>query len=779
MNRLSGAAYTALLALCYLPGALSAAVLEEIQVTAQKRAEGVQDVPFAITAVNGDDLDISGIDSLEEYAYLVPGLAISAQDNGRTQINIRGINSGEVRRDNSRAFETVGLYLDEIPLSLVLYNPNLDSFDFARVEVLRGPQGTLYGSGSLAGTIRMISNAPDMEEFSGRIDAGFESVSQGDTGYSVKGMLNAPIVEDVLAARIVAYMNETGGWIDNLAPGPYGGTDVNSGEKNGVRASLLWTPNDNIRIRPTYIHQETNNDGTAEDHFLAGTSDFVAAGLVADDFDPSGKHQQWVFNPQIYEDEMDIFNITAEFDVGDYTVTSSSSWTERDIKVTADATLIGGLALFFARGAIGQPILGILFDDLKSTESFSQELRISSNSSGPLQWIGGIFYSEQDLDYAQPLFATDPAALAVPIYAPFGVEVGMLNESSSVLDYEQQAVFGELSYDFSEEWSGTIGLRWFDVEQSFDTGGRGILTGAPVSNPTIESSEDGVNPKFLVSYTPTDDLLFSAQASQGFRLGGPQSFVPLVDSPGLQCQAILNDTGLDFDRNGYDSETLWNYELAMKSTLADGAVRFNASIFKINYEDLQITSAIADTTGQNRICGFSVTTNAGEATSQGLEMELVMQPTDDLTLSFSGAYIDTELEDDLPNGDATSGDELLFSPNWTFSAVAYYERPLTDMLAGYANVIYQHTGASEMFFPNSIQVQLGVADTSLDSYDTVNLRLGVKSEQWEASLFANNLFDEYTATYTQTLGVPGPAGGSGTNTVLQPRTVGVNMKYKF
>ena len=231
------------------------AVLEEIIVTASKRVESVQGIPVTISAVSQDDLRNSGINSLAEYAFKVPGLAVANQGNGRSQLNIRGINSGEVRRDNIRASETVGVYFDEIPISAVLYNPDLEPFDLQRLEVLRGPQGTLYGSGSLAGTIRLISSAPDLEKTEGLIDLGFSSVSHGDTGHSLRGMLNVPLVENTLAARIVVYDTEQAGWIDNLAPGPGQGEDVNYTEKDGVRLGLLWTPNDQLDAKLTFIRQ--------------------------------------------------------------------------------------------------------------------------------------------------------------------------------------------------------------------------------------------------------------------------------------------------------------------------------------------------------------------------------------------------------------------------------------------------------------------------------------------------------------------------------------------
>lgn len=769
----------------------SAAVLEEIVVTAQKRTQSVQDIPFAISALSSKDLAMAGIDNLEEYAYLVPGLSISAQDNGRTQITIRGISSGEVRRGDNVSSETVGLYFDEIPLSLALYNPNLEPYDLARVEVLRGPQGTLYGSGSLAGTIRQISNAPELGEFSGKIDLSAAVTDGGDDSNAVKGMINIPM-GDTAAARLVAYRVNDGGWIDNAAPSSYGGDDVNSGEKEGFRLSVLWQPSENLSIRPTYIRQDIDTDGSAEDAFYTGVEAYANSGLVEESFDPRGDNEQWSYTKQGFTDDIEIANLLIEYDFGWASLTSSSSWTDRDIEVFGDVSLVAGLSFGYVpynmaagTSVFGQPTIGMNFADQKTSESTSQELRLSSNSDGKLEWIAGVYYNENDSDWRQPLYTIDPALLTAEFddyYASNGAEQGMLNEGHQTVENEQIAVFGEATYALNERWSGTIGARWYDVEQTFVAGFRGGLSGGFSENPPVDSQEDDVNPKLLVAYTPTDDLLFSVQASEGFRLGGPQNDLPSGEDGGLACEELAKEQGIEFDPDGFASETLWNYELAMKSTLADGSVQFNASIFHIDYEDLQISTKIQDDLDTGRICGSNVTTNAGEAKSDGVELEFVFQATENLTLSLNGAYIKAELESDLSNGSAVSGDDLLYSPDKTFAAVAYYEHSFSNDMLGYVNVMYQYTGEMESFYGNDPAVAGGFTSSTLDAYNTVNLRMGVQRNSWEIALTASNLLDESAATYRQSIGLPDePDNSSGyfASTVLRPRTVGVNFRYGF
>lgn len=765
-------------------GDVSTRVIEEVVVTAQKRSESIQDIPFAITALSQDSLDRAGIGSLEEFAYKVPGLAVSGQSNGRTQLNIRGINSDEVRRDNTRASETVGIYFDEIPLSTALYNPDLEPFDLARVEVLRGPQGTLYGSGSLAGTIRLVSRAPVMDEFEGLVDAGFASVKSGDVGYSVKGMVNLPFSENTLAARIAAYRVERAGWIDNLSDGPGGGDDVNRNNKWGIRASLLWAPTDRLALRPTYIRQVADSEGTAADNVDAtGVQRLVNVGTLsaAQAFDPGGKYEQWKYLGQFHDDEVDIANLLINYDFDNFQVTSSSSYTERDVRVFAnisDNNLGGG---FFPApppptgGSVN--VLGIGLDDIKSIESFAQEVRLVSTHAGDFQWIAGVYYSDIDVDYEQPLVVTDPRGinstpLVAALYSGWGEAPGVLLRTRDDLSTEQVAVFGEVAYRLIERLNATAGLRWFDVNQDFNRLESGRLTGSTSLVTTSNTTrDDGVNPRFLLSYEATGDVLLSAQAAKGFRLGGPQLFVPTVATSETQdCPGELAALGASYSPDGFDSETLWNYELAVKSTLLDGKAQFNASAFFVDYNNLQITTRLN--------CGFSFTDNAEGAESKGIEFEIQAVPAENLTIGFGGSYVDTELDADLSSGEAMKGDELIYVPNLKLNAFIDWSRPVTDTLSGYFSVNYQYTGEVEMFYPNSPRLPGARRSRTAGEYHTANLRVGVEAEKWELALVINNIWNEYATTYVDSIN-PGGPGGWATDTTIRPRTIGLNARYRF
>ena len=763
-----------------------AGALEEIIVTATRRSVSIQDVAISITALSQQTLDRAGIQTLEEFAWLVPGLAISGQSNGRAQLNIRGVSSGEIRRDNSRATETVGIYFDEVPLSIALYNPNMEPFDLERVEVLRGPQGTLYGSGSLAGTIRLVSRAPEMNEFEGLIDAGINSVGDGGTGYSLKGVLNMPISEDTLAARVTVYQIDEAGWIDNLSDGPGGGEDVNSSSRWGVRAALLWTPTEPLSIKATYMHQAADTDGTPADNIEAlGVQRLINVGTLRPDqaFDPSGKYEQWKYHDQFYDDEIDIFNLHALYDFDSSQLSSSTSYTNRDIRVLADISLNNLAAGFFPApppptgGSVN--VLGITLDDNKSVSSFAQEFRLTSTGDSDFQWIAGLFYSEIEVDYFQDLTVTDPRGitgvppnpLVIALYAPFGNQPGVLVRIEDDYTTKQGAVFGEVNYRFADKWQATVGARYFDVDQLINQGKSGRLTGDRESfTLTKNPTEDGINPKFILSYEPSDDILISAQAARGFRLGGPQSFIaPVAVSPTNDCPGDIAALGANIDPDGFDSESLWNYELGLKSVWADSTVVFNAAAFFIDYQDLQVTSRLD--------CGTSFTTNAEGAETKGIEFEMQYLATDDLSFSFGGSYVDTELTADLPSGEAVAGDELIYVPKLGFNASMQYTRPLSDARNAYMYLSYQYTGSVDMFYPAQGSVPV-VRSPEADAYETVNLRIGVEAEKWEMALYVNNLFDEYGTTYIDSINANGP-GGWVTDTTIRPRTIGLNAKYRF
>lgn len=746
--------------------------LETITVTASKRSVGVQDIPYAISAVSSKQLQNSGINNMSDYAHKVPGLAISDQGNGRSQINIRGINTGEVRRDNVRASETVGVYFDDIPISAVLYNPDLEPYDIDRIEVLRGPQGTLYGSGSLAGTIRLISHAPDMDGVEGSIDLGYSSVAHGSSGHSVKGMINVPLIEDTLAARVVFYDTSRGGWIDNLSPGPGAGKDVNESNRDGGRLGLLWTPDDDFSAKFTYIHQSVDGGGTPADSLeTVGVDRLITVGTLQPEqtYDPSGEYEQWKYLDESYNDEVDISNLVLTYDFENVQLTSSTSYIDRTINVFSDLSS-NNLGAGFFPGAQSTLVLGIGIDDNKEITNFSQEIRLMSTDESDFEWIVGTYYSSQEVDYVQLVQAFDPRALALDLYEPFSALSGVVLGTEAALEVEQLAFFGELTYKITDKLSVTGGLRQFNAEQSYKLRSSGVLNGGETISPERKPKENGINPKLLVSYAISDNILLSAQAARGFRLGGAQSNVPTVAaSADSDCPRDLANLGATFDSEGFDSENLWNYEAGFKSTWAKQRITFNASAFLIDYQDLQITTRLG--------CGASFTTNAGGAESKGVEFEFRALATDDLEVTFGGSYTKAEFTEDLISQEANAGDVLIYVPEFKFNASMTYSKTISESIDGYANLSFQYTDSVESYLDGNPNKPLSV-DSRLDSYSTTNFRLGIQYDYWNIALYANNLFDEYALVSLDSIN-PGGPGGWVDGITIRPRTVGLDIGYIF
>ena len=486
-------------------------------------------------------------------------------------------------------------------------------------------------------------------------------------------------------------------------------------------------------------------------------------------FDSSGRYEQWKYLDQFYEDDVNIYNLTANYHFESFQLTSSTSYIDRDIRVLVDLSsnnLGGG----FFPGVQGTPVLGIGLDDNKLVTNLSQELRLTSTNDSALQWILGAYYSEQEVEYDQFLFVTDPVGLALTGLFQFGANPDNLLQTNAESDVDQLAFFGELNYGFTDRLSATAGIRYFDTNQRFATRASGRLNGGVTVPPVREPSEDGVNPKFILSYKANDDILLSLQASRGFRLGGGQSNVPLMTSgPDNDCPGDLARLGVPFNPEGFTSESLWNYELGLKSSWSENRVVFNASLFFIDYEDLQITTRLG--------CGSSFTTNAGGAMSRGFEFEFRALATNNLQVSFSGSYTDAEFTEDLPSLEAVDGDPLIFVPDWKLNAALDYNRPLSGEMNLYGNLGVQYTGEVESYLDGN-QNKPARVDSLLDSYSTTNLRVGVQTGKWDVALFATNLFDKFALVRLDSINPNGP-GGWVTGATIRPRTIGLNASYRF
>ncbi|MBT8061428.1 MAG: TonB-dependent receptor plug domain-containing protein, partial [Gammaproteobacteria bacterium] len=372
--------------------------LEEILVTATKRASTIQDVPFSINAMSQQDIERSGATNLEELSRNVAGLTIQNLGPGQSQVAVRGVSAGQIIRDQPGVKEQVGVYLDESVISLSLFTPDLDLYDLNRVETLRGPQGTLFGSGSVGGTIRYITNAPDPEAFDATVEVGINSISSGGSGNDLKGMINIPLGDGSAALRAVAYNTNYGGFIDALGEGGAFWEDVNSGQRSGGRLAIRFEPTDTLTITPRFIYQEIDMEGFNRQEVY---------NLYANPYTTTrpaiqlGERQQYLRLREGFDDEISIFDVTVENSGKSFDTTFIASYTDRDILVSRDASaLTGSVSADVSMPDIDILIPSNLLDGTK-VEQTTLELRFSSNNDGPLQWLAGLFYSDTARDYSQ------------------------------------------------------------------------------------------------------------------------------------------------------------------------------------------------------------------------------------------------------------------------------------------------------------------------------------------------------------------------------------------
>ncbi len=781
---------------------------EVIIVTATKREQTLQDVPFSLNALTGEDLDRVGATNLDDIARNVAGLTVQNLGPGQSQIAIRGVASGQIVRDQPGVKEQVGIYLDESVISLSLFNPDLDLFDLERVETLRGPQGTLFGSGSIGGTVRYITKQPTTDRVEGVIEADLNTVHEGGGGGHLKGAVNLP-VNDKLAVRAVAYLTEYAGFIDALRPNDEGGvdllTDVNRGQRHGGRIAVNWQPTDRISITPRIIYQDLTVDGFNRQeafNIYANPDNFnVAPGSIPANAFLEDRQQLLLLDEQ-FADETVIADVTGVFDLGFADLTTVSSWSKRDILVSRDASaLTHSVSLDLGLDLAVTDIPSNLRDTTEY-ESFTQEVRLSSNSDGPFQWLAGVFYADLQRDYAQRLptpgydFFTD-AALGAGTSAAVANGFGADSPFNSDLEVplEQIAVFGEASLDVTDRLTVTAGGRYYDFEEE-----RLITSGGLFANGDTAlldtTSSDGFVPRVIATYDVAEGVTVNAQASQGFRLGG-------VNDP--LNPALCNDVDLQTfgGFQDYEDETLWNYEAGVKADRGDFVV--NAAVFYTDINDLQVTLDAGS-------CSSRVVFNS-DAFTAGIEYEVGYFPTDNLEIYFSGSFVEAEftetvttfVEDGEGGGQAQvvggieDGNRLPTVPEFQFSASAQYSWPLEWLQAGSAAFLggsMQHVGTrftqpGDQVIPNQglptatglnfggfdgTEDPSSLVDLELDDYTIINFRGGLDIGDTELSIYVNNVFDENAL-----LSFDRERGGRarlGFN-VGQPRTFGVTARKRF
>jgi iron complex outermembrane receptor protein len=768
-------------------------VTEEMVVTARKREETVQDVPMSVSAPSEQKLRDVGAETIEDVSANVAGFTVQNLGPGQSQVAMRGVSAGQIVRDQPGVKEQVGVYLDESAISMSLFTPDIDLFDLSRIEILRGPQGTLFGSGSLSGTVRYITNQPKpgISETIGELT--LSSISDGGIGASAKAAVNVPI-GDKSAMRIAAYYTKYGGYIDAVQPSLSVDDDVNGGNRAGARLSFLFKPSDKLSITPRLLYQKVDMDGWNR---------IDAFNILANPFTTSrpkvtlGDRRQFTQIGEPFTDKFLLGDFNLSYDISDsLTLTSVTSYTDRDVLVVRDATALTGS---ITGGSFGAPASVYTLDaplyDATQAKGFSQELRLSGER-GPLQWVAGVFYTDSERDYQQNLqvFGFEDGCKGTPgkcgplsNVPTAGTKLANKDElykSDLHYDYTQKAIFGEATWKVTDRFDLTGGLRFYDFEENRTQVFDGLFSDPNDSVGKV--SADGFAPRVIASFKLNENTRLNGQIAKGFRLGG-------INDPLNRPLCTPADLATFDGRQNWEDETLWNYEVGSKSSIMGGRGTFNASVFRADIEDLQATVTAGS-------CSSRVVFNVPKARASGAEVEFELAPNDHFDFAISATKVNSELRSTLTASGGVvagieSGNRLPTVPEFQMAAAASYHWTMSS-LAGYVTGAYQHVGSRftqigdqaagfgtvnlNSFGTTGIGGPFTQStftfDPELPAYDIVNLRVGFLKGKYDTAFFINNITDETALlALDQERGTRARVGYL-TN---QPRTFGVSTRVTF
>ncbi len=695
--------------------------LGEVIVTAQKRAERIQDVPVAVSVVRGAQLVNSGSVQLTDYAAYVPGMYVdSGGSPGQSTISLRGI--GPLGSSS-----TVGMYIDEAPIgSSGIYNStailtfDLLPYDVERIEVLRGPQGTLYGASSIGGQLKYVTIAPALDEFEGR--AGIEAVDVTDgsnTDFNYGARISIPLVKDSLGMSLSYARRDLPAYIDNFQTGE---KDVNEGTQEGARLAFLWQPNDGTSVALSALRQEVDSE------FNTQFMEDETGAPVGNGFSTN------LFLAEPFESRYDQYSATMSFELGAVTLTSVTSYSDVEFSVTQDTSRSFGAAL----GGILADIV-YSFDQKKLT----QEIRLASSAENRFEWLLGAFYTDEDNEVGQLLSAYDPGTgELLPGLNPLAL-IALPNE------YQEYAAFANGTYKFTDAFHLSAGLRYARNDQEF----RQTLSGAlfPPSDDPGESDEDVVTYSLSPEWHIGDNTMAYARVATGYRPGGPNVFIPGV--PPM-----------------VDSDEMTSYEIGIKSRLAGGAVQIEAAAFYMDWDDIQLA-----VTFPNGLGGLA---NSGAAESQGVEGSLSWLAGENLTVGLNAAYTDAQLTEDNPETGAEAGDRLPRTPEWSGALFADY------VLESGSNLTWQFGGMLRYVGDRISDPSSEPGSIVAGSYTTIDLNAAVTiNDRWTIRAFARNVTDENGAI-TRDIDIENSALGPATPDFigvvpLQPRTFGIGVELDF
>ena len=693
----------------------------EVVVTAQKREERLLDTPQSVTVLSADDLAKVNATQFRDFATMVPALSFTTQGAGQTQISLRGVTTG------NDVGPTVGVYVDEVPYGSSSAFANAASlaldvglFDVERIEVLRGPQGTLYGASTMGGLVKYVSKRPSLADLGGAAQASLSNTRGGGIGYNAAAALNIPIARDKAALRASGFYSRDGGYIDNRAMGQ---KEVNRARIHGGRLDLLLTPTEALTVRISGYLQNVARDGSA-------MADFTMAGKPVD----GGLDQRRLY-AEPFDQKFRLVAGTVSYDFGGAALTSISSYQTARVSYRSD------LSAFYVPlfGSIGLPFSAIAIDQNRDLDKFTQEIRLSSAGKRTIEWAIGGFYTHEKSGNRQHLVSRNPAG------QPSAINLATLSIPTR---YEEYAAFGDLTWHLTDRFDVSGGLRYAANRQRYRQDGSGLLG---TSIPALASKDDVVTWLANARYKFGDRATAYLRYATGYRPGGP-NFV--VNDPA---------TGLPTGPATFESDSLKSYEAGFKAETRDRSFAIDASAYRIDWSNIQIITARA---------GSTIIANAGRARIDGAELTMTARPSSTVTVSGAFAYQNARLaEADAALGGA-KGERLPNVPRFTAAIHADYR------LTG--SPIRPALGATLRFVSDrraSFGGSASFPQYTLPDYATIDLRAGASFGPVDAQIFVRNLLDERGQLSAVTL--LSLLGGPAQVAVLQPRTIGISASTRF
>jgi len=713
--------------------------IETVVVTAEKRSERLQDVPASITALDAKNFSEQGIYNLQDFASQVPGLSLDSGQQGYTQVALRGITTGSVQSAAATA-----IYIDEAPIGSVnayakgsLITADLDPEDVAQVEVLKGPQGTLYGAGAMGGVLKYVMVQPDDSQFSAHASVGGEDVSHGGDGYRLAGGINVPIVTDTLGLLVSGYDRFDPGYIKDVIGGRY----ENGTRAVGGRVALGWQVDSHVSVELSALGQNLKSDGSNFEDVSYPTLKPIYGDL---------ENRRYFAEPLQFS--TGVYNGTIKGSWGNLDLVSTTTYEDIRSHGQTDGTDAYGIYIYaFYHGlnpGLSPSNAGVIALSKTGTKRFTQEFRANSSLfDGKLEYQIGLYFThENDLNEV-PGFPAYFTTTGAPV-----TETPNFIQASILSRYTEYSAYGNLTYHFTPNFDVLAGLRYSTDNQHYYQNYSGLLAGAAAGVHTATSSDNVVTYQVTPEYKFDEDSMIYAKVATGYRPGGPNPAPPpnpLTFAP----------------------DKLTSYETGYKATLLDNHLTLDASLFYIDWKDIQIQTSSG---------AFKYFVNGGNAKSEGGELSINYVPIAGMTLGLNAAYTDARLTSPAPTAGGLDGDWLPYVPNLSGSFVADYRWLLGNDWVGHVGGTVSYVGERWNDFTGSqTPTPLTPRDGfRLPSYTTLDLRAGVDYNNWSLSFYVRNVGDARGITLANTEGLK-PGANPYDEGFIQPRTVGAEVSARF